>query len=217
MPTTVVLGTGIIGLSTAYYLARLADPEDDATSQPATSDSQSEPTSQRHEIHLVEPSPELFASASGKAAGFLAKDWFAPAVSPLGEFSFDLHRKLAAEHNGRARWGYSSSVSYSLDPEDSESDPEEDDERFLIDEDDEDDEDGSHPTATHSSTHNRSSGSRTSSTDLSWLMDGTSRASLLDEATVELDGADGDKLPRWLRARRSALQAISDTTTTGQV
>ena len=54
----------------------------------------------------------------GKAAGFLAKDWFAPAVAPLGELSFDLHRSLAAQHGGRERWGYCESVSYSLDRED---------------------------------------------------------------------------------------------------
>ncbi|KAL6305779.1 FAD dependent oxidoreductase [Sparassis latifolia] len=98
MPSTVVLGTGIIGLSTAYALALLTRDTDPA-----------------HAIHLVEPSPQLFASASGKAAGFLAKDWFGPAIAPLAALSFDLHRALAAQHNGRDRWGWSESVSYSLD------------------------------------------------------------------------------------------------------
>ncbi|PIL37357.1 hypothetical protein GSI_01050 [Ganoderma sinense ZZ0214-1] len=95
MPTTVILGAGIIGLSTAHSLARLASPD--------------------HSIHLVEPASELFSSASGKAAGFLAKDWFAPAIAPLGVLSFDLHRALADKHDGRTRWGYSKSLSYSLD------------------------------------------------------------------------------------------------------
>lgn len=53
--STVILGAGIIGVSTAYYLAQ-ADP------------------SLASSIHLVDSSPELFASASGKAGGFLAAD-----------------------------------------------------------------------------------------------------------------------------------------------
>jgi len=55
MPSTIIIGSGIIGCSTAYYLseAKLQDA---------------------HSIHLIEASPELFASASGKAGGFLAAD-----------------------------------------------------------------------------------------------------------------------------------------------
>ena len=93
MPTTVILGAGIIGLSSAHSLAHIAPPD--------------------HRIHLVEAAPQLFSSASGKAAGFLAKDWFSPAAAPLGALSFELHRALAEQHNGRTRWGYSESVSYS--------------------------------------------------------------------------------------------------------
>lgn len=90
---TVILGAGIIGLSTAYYLAQHQDPSS---------------------IYLVEPSPELFSSASGYAGGFLAKDWFAPSVAPLGALSFNEHRRLAEEHGGREKWGYSAAtcVSY---------------------------------------------------------------------------------------------------------
>ena len=95
MPTTVILGAGIIGLSTAHSLTRIAPPD--------------------HSIHIVEPAPELFSSASGKAAGFVAKDWFAPAIAPLGALSFELHRALADKHGGRGRWGYSESISYFLD------------------------------------------------------------------------------------------------------
>lgn len=98
MPDTVVLGAGIIGLSTAYYLAKL-----------------SKDSGVEHAIHIVEPCPQLFSSASGKAGGFLAKDWFNPTMAPLGELSFRLHQELAEQHNGRAKWGYSPSISYSLD------------------------------------------------------------------------------------------------------
>lgn len=92
---TVILGAGIIGLSTAYYLAKHQPP---------------------NTIHLVEPSPELFASASGYAAGFLARDWFGPGVSSLGALSFDEHRRLAKVHDGATRWGYQRSTAVNYTP-----------------------------------------------------------------------------------------------------
>ncbi|KAI8957811.1 FAD dependent oxidoreductase [Daldinia sp. FL1419] len=95
MAATVILGAGIIGTSTAYYLSK---------HQPASS------------IHLVEPSPELFASASGYAGGFLAKDWFSPASAELGALSFEEHRKLAEKEGGAEKWGYARSTSISLSP-----------------------------------------------------------------------------------------------------
>ncbi|KAI1337110.1 FAD dependent oxidoreductase [Xylariaceae sp. FL0016] len=93
MASTVILGSGIIGASTAFYLLK---------HQPGSS------------IHLVEPSPELFASASGYAGGFLAKDWFGAPAAELGALSFDEHRKLAEKRDGGQLWGYSQSTSISL-------------------------------------------------------------------------------------------------------
>ncbi|KAK3363614.1 FAD dependent oxidoreductase [Lasiosphaeria hispida] len=97
MSTTVILGAGIIGVSSAYYLS---------DHQPPSS------------IHLVEPASELFSSASGYAGGFLAKDWFAPAAVDMGALSYELHRKLAADHAGRETWGYTTttSVNYATAP-----------------------------------------------------------------------------------------------------
>jgi len=92
MATTVILGSGIIGVSIAYYLS---------DHQPGST------------IHLVEPSPELFASASGYAGGFLAEDWFSREVAALGRLSFAEHRRLAAREGGRERWGYAPSKSFS--------------------------------------------------------------------------------------------------------
>jgi glycine/D-amino acid oxidase-like deaminating enzyme len=92
---TVIIGAGIIGTSTAYYLSESSTPASD--------------------IHLIEPSPQLFASASGYAAGFLARDWFPPSLSSLGALSFDLHKELAEANNGQEKWGYSSSTSSSLE------------------------------------------------------------------------------------------------------
>ena len=93
MPT-VILGGGIIGSSIAYYLSQ-QDPKE--------------------EVHIVESSTQLFNAASGYAAGFLAKDWFAPSVAPLAELSFDLHHDLAVHNSGEKRWGYMKGTAFSLD------------------------------------------------------------------------------------------------------
>ena len=93
-PQTAILGTGIIGLSTAYFLSL-------SPSTPPSS------------IHLIDPSPTLFASASGFAGGFLAEDWFSSDSEALGKLSFRLHRELAAEHGGREKWGYVGSRGFS--------------------------------------------------------------------------------------------------------
>ncbi|KAF7930408.1 uncharacterized protein EAE98_004808 [Botrytis deweyae] len=90
MSNTVILGTGIIGLSTAYYLSLSQDPST---------------------IQLVDPSPTLFSSASGYAAGFLSRDWFCDESSDLGLLSFEEHKKLAEENSGAEKWGYSVSRS----------------------------------------------------------------------------------------------------------
>lgn len=52
---TVILGAGIVGLSTAYFLSQTGNTA---------------PSS----IHLVDSSPQLFQCASGLAGGFLARD-----------------------------------------------------------------------------------------------------------------------------------------------
>lgn len=94
MTSTVILGGGIIGLSTAYHLSK---------HQPGST------------IHLVDSSPELFASASGFAGGFIAKDWFRDNAASLGELSFQEHKNLAEQHSGRENWGYSKSVTISYE------------------------------------------------------------------------------------------------------
>lgn len=113
MSGVVIIGAGIIGCSTAYYLSEST-------------------RTQAQSIHLVEASPELFYCASGLAGGFLAADcmiltqlilragwltnWagFAPSVAPLGALSFKLHKELAEAHGGREKWGYCKSTCTSL-------------------------------------------------------------------------------------------------------
>ncbi len=241
MPTTVILGAGIIGLSTAHSLARIAPPG--------------------HSIHLVEPAPELFSSASGKAAGFCAKDWFAPAIAPLGALSFELHHTLADKHDGRARWGYSESLSYSLDhayQSDNSTPPTSDastspgtssaSSSAIVIENTSSSTDGSdsptHRTAPNPLASTDAAASPTSSPasdldsasnvdartsgcngsqgqgGLDWLLSNTSRAAVASPTADRLQkaqSADSDDLPRWLLAKPEALQAISDRKSTAQV
>jgi len=94
---TIIIGGGIIGLSTAYYLS-LLEPE----------------LAANHQIHIIDSASDLLLSASGYAGGFLAKDWFNPSVSSLGALSFRLHKELAEANDGSKKWSYMPSIAYSL-------------------------------------------------------------------------------------------------------
>lgn len=48
----------------------------------------------------------IASGASGKAGGLLALDWHGVATASLAELSYQLHKELAAEHEGRRKWGY---------------------------------------------------------------------------------------------------------------
>ncbi|KAJ7326286.1 FAD dependent oxidoreductase [Mycena albidolilacea] len=83
----VLVGGGIIGCSTAYYLTR----------HPSF-------VSSRVAITLIEASAHGAAQgASGKAGGLVAK-WAYP--KELVNVSFNEHVKLANEHGGTDRWGW---------------------------------------------------------------------------------------------------------------
>ncbi|AEO62762.1 7e741879-14ed-4257-bb4a-a2e301aa96c7 [Thermothielavioides terrestris] len=81
----VIVGGGIIGCTTAYYLTR--HPK----FNPAL-----------HSVTLLEAT-SIAAGASGKAGGLLALWAYPSCLVPL---SYRLHKELAAEHNGAQRWGY---------------------------------------------------------------------------------------------------------------
>ena len=110
---TVIVGSGIIGISTAYYLSLLTSKEENPVE---ISDRDIQDTQREHHIHLVDPAPVLFKHvASGKAGGFLARNWFSSSVAELGALSFDLHKKLAEEFDGSKGWGWSQSTVINLD------------------------------------------------------------------------------------------------------
>ncbi|KAI9482237.1 hypothetical protein LPJ78_001095 [Coemansia sp. RSA 989] len=90
--TIVIIGAGIVGVSTAYFTAkRLAKQYVE---------------NERPRVILLEQC-EPGCSASGKSGGFLARHWSdGTDTEQLAQFSYDLHAKLAQEHNGSERWGY---------------------------------------------------------------------------------------------------------------
>ncbi|KAI1180880.1 FAD dependent oxidoreductase [Nemania sp. FL0916] len=83
----VIIGGGIIGATTAYYLTR------HPSFNPLI-----------HHITIVEAA-SVAAGASGKAGGLLGLWAYPMCIVPL---SFRLHAELAAEHDGAAKWGYRS-------------------------------------------------------------------------------------------------------------
>lgn len=88
---TVIVGGGIVGAATLLFSAR----------HPARLR-----IAERSKLTLLEASCEVAPGASGKAGGFLAADWHGEATASLAKLSFDLHRQLATEGGGAARWGY---------------------------------------------------------------------------------------------------------------
>lgn len=81
----VIVGGGIIGCCSAYYLTR--HPSFDPS---------------RHSVTLIEAT-EIAGGASGKAGGLLALWAYPSNIVPL---SYKLHAELAKEHGGKDRWGY---------------------------------------------------------------------------------------------------------------
>ncbi|KAG8863392.1 hypothetical protein FRC20_010800 [Serendipita sp. 405] len=85
-----------MGTTTAYYLSR-------------------HPKFGPHiDIHIVEAC-EIAAGASGKAGGFMAKNWHRAPTASLAALSFDLHEQLSIEHDGEKRWGYRKVTTLQLD------------------------------------------------------------------------------------------------------
>jgi hypothetical protein len=92
----IIVGGGIIGVCSAYYLL-------------------SHPGIFGHRVTLVEENA-IASAASGKSGGFLALDWHGPSTTSLAALSFRLHKALAAEYDGKRRWGYRvmDSLSFSI-------------------------------------------------------------------------------------------------------
>jgi len=81
----VIVGGGIIGSTSAYFLSR--HPSYDPS---------------KHKITLLEAS-KIAGGASGKAGGLLALWAYPSSIVPL---SYRLHKELSDLHGGEERWGY---------------------------------------------------------------------------------------------------------------
>lgn len=93
----VIVGGGIMGTSSLYYLAN----------------SGKLPSGSR--ITLIESAAQLAPGASGKSGGFLAEDWHGAATESIAALSFALHRELAEKDGGREKWGYRDVQTLSLE------------------------------------------------------------------------------------------------------
>jgi len=88
---TIVCGAGVIGSCIAYYLARRGV-----------------------EVLLVDRT-DVASAASGKAGGFLARDWCDGTVTEqLCQLSFGLHQSLADELDGQNQYSYRPMSAYSV-------------------------------------------------------------------------------------------------------
>ncbi|OJD10867.1 hypothetical protein AJ78_08237 [Emergomyces pasteurianus Ep9510] len=93
--TTVIIGAGVIGLSTAYYLAH------------ALNDTVSYMPPSVPDIVIIDSSHDICAGASGEATGGLGDFGFSPHTAPLGAFSYKLHKELASKYNGKEIYKFS--------------------------------------------------------------------------------------------------------------
>ncbi|CAN8105187.1 unnamed protein product [Discula destructiva] len=112
-----IIGGGIIGCSTAYFLTRHPShsPEtcritlleaSSSNSGGRTEDSITDPATLADPATASKRNPAhegIAGGASGKAGGLLALWAFPSNIVPL---SFRLHDELAKEHDGERRWGY---------------------------------------------------------------------------------------------------------------
>lgn len=97
--STVILGAGVIGLSTAYYLAMSLSGN--YSTLPS-----------RYRILVIEPSHDICPGASGGATGGLGDFGFVETVAPLGNLSYQLHEDLASAYDGWRNWGYNDQSIY---------------------------------------------------------------------------------------------------------
>ncbi|EGG00523.1 uncharacterized protein MELLADRAFT_79213 [Melampsora larici-populina 98AG31] len=84
-----IIGGGIVGASTAFYLTHPSDSNQLLPSK----------------VTIVD-CLGIAKCASGYSGGFMAKDWHGTSTSSLALHSFKLHQELAERFNGNQNWGY---------------------------------------------------------------------------------------------------------------
>jgi glycine/D-amino acid oxidase-like deaminating enzyme len=94
----VIVGGGIIGLSTAYYLLN----------HPCLPTGSTVTLVERHEIAHA---------ASGRAMGMVGREWQSNKVLPLSRLSWECYEHLAAEYDGREKWDWIKAEALGLEVE----------------------------------------------------------------------------------------------------
>ncbi|KAH9819552.1 FAD dependent oxidoreductase [Melampsora americana] len=84
-----IIGGGIVGASTAFYLTHPSDSDQLLPSK----------------VTIVD-CLGIAQCASGYSGGFMAKDWHGASTSSLANHSFRLHSELAEKYQGAHNWGY---------------------------------------------------------------------------------------------------------------
>lgn len=94
---TAIVGGGVIGLCTAYYLAK-------------------ESRCTTHRVIVVEAADDVFANSSGTNTGILSENEFQDDLVPLGRYSYNEWERLGSNEGFRRACGYREHVNFKLSP-----------------------------------------------------------------------------------------------------
>ena len=95
--TTAIVGAGVIGLCTAYQLAK-----------------DSRRTTYR--VIIIEAADDVFANSSGTNTGILSENEFQDELVPLGRYSYSEWERLGSDESFRIACGYREQVNIKLSP-----------------------------------------------------------------------------------------------------
>ena len=98
-PTTVIVGAGVVGLCTAYHLAKANHQRDPA---------------QLHRVIVVEAAGKEFAATSGTNTGILTDTSSKENLLPLTQYSYRLWEGLGKDTKFREKCGYREGVIFSV-------------------------------------------------------------------------------------------------------
>lgn len=95
--TTAIVGAGVIGLCTAYQLAK-------------------ESRCITYRVIVIEAADDVFANSSGTNTGILSENEFQDDLVPLGQYSYSEWERLGSNESFRRACGYREHVNFKLSP-----------------------------------------------------------------------------------------------------
>ena len=93
--TTIIVGAGVVGLCTAYHLAKTIDKK-------------------RHKVIVIEAASQVFAATSSTNTGILSYTGFQEELLPLAQYSYDLWEDLGRDTDFRTSCGYKEDANFAL-------------------------------------------------------------------------------------------------------